>query len=328
MVQAAGGQAKDTGGALVGVLCALGASTAFSLNDMGIKFLSGDYPLHQVVLVRASIGLLVTMAIFMPLEGGLRNMRTKRPLTHLLRGLCVVAANMTFFAAIAALPLADAVAIFFVAPLLITAMSVVILKEHVGPRRWAAILVGLLGVLIIVRPGGAGFQVAAVLPLIAATAYALLHIMTRRLGITESASTMAFYIQVTFVIVSGGIGLVLGDGAFAGASHPSLEFLLRAWVWPQAGDVLIMVGLGIASATGGYLISQAYRISEAGLIAPFEYTALIMAVFWGYLIWGEWPIPVVWVGIALVLASGIYMALREARVGARPSAKQASARRS
>lgn len=326
-MQATGGQLKEANGALLGVLCALGASTAFSLNDMGIKFLSGDYPLHQVVLIRASVGLLFTMAIFMPLEGGLRNIRTKRPLTHLLRGLCVVAANMTFFAAIAALPLADAVAIFFVAPLLITVLSVVILKEYVGPRRWVAIFVGLIGVLVIVRPGGAGFQGAAVLPLIAATAYALLHIMTRRLGIAESASTMAFYIQVTFVIVSSAIGLALGDGAYAGTGHPSAEFLLRAWVWPPIGDLLIMAGLGASSATGGYLISQAYRISEAGLIAPFEYVALIMAVFWGYIIWDEWPDPLVWVGIALILASGVYMAMREARAGVKPSAEQASARR-
>lgn len=326
-MQTQGAEQRWASGALVGVLCALGASTAFSINDMGIKFLSGDYPLHQVVLVRASVALVFTMVIFMPLEGGLRNIRTKRPVTHLLRGLCVVSANMTFFAAIAALPLADAVAIFFVAPLLITALSVVILKEHVGPRRWAAILVGLAGVVIIVRPGGAGFQAAAVLPLIAATAYALLHIMTRRLGITESASTMAFYIQVTFVVVSAGIGLVLGDGGFAGATHPSAEFLLRAWVWPETPDLVIMAGLGAASATGGYLISQAYRISEAGLIAPFEYVALIMAVFWGFMIWGEWPDPVVWLGIALILGSGVYMALRESRVGARPTAKQVTARR-
>ena len=314
---------------MVGVLCALGASTAFSLNDMGIKFLSGDYPLHQVVLVRASVAMIFTMAIFMQLEGGLRNIRTKRPVIHLVRGLCVVVANMTFFAAIAALPLADAVAIFFVAPLLITILSVVILREHVGPRRWVAILVGLAGVMIIVRPGGAGFQIASLLPLFAATAYALLHIMTRRMGITESASTMAFYIQLTFVIVSSGIGLALGDGAYANseATHPSLVFLLRAWVWPPVGDILIMAGLGAASATGGYLISQAYRVSEAGLIAPFEYIALILAVFWGYMIWGELPDPIVWLGIALILGSGIYMAVREARVGAKPSAKQASARR-
>ena len=121
-MQAQGREQGVGNGALVGVLCALGASTAFSLNDMGIKFLSGDYPLHQVVLVRATVALLFTMAIFMPLEGGLKNIRTRRPVVHLLRGLCVVAANMTFFAAIAALPLADAVAIFFVAPLLITAL--------------------------------------------------------------------------------------------------------------------------------------------------------------------------------------------------------------
>lgn len=312
---------------LIGVICAFLAALAFSSNDVIIKLLSGDYPLHQVVFIRALLGLTVTMAVLMPLEGGWRNLRTRRPLAHVARGLCVVFANMAFFTSIAAMPLADATAIFFISPLIITALSVVILKEKVGMRRWAAVIVGLVGVVIVVRPGGGGFQFAALLPLLAAVGYALLHIITRKIGLTESASTMAFYIQLSFITVSGAIGLGFGDGAYAGGNHPSIEFLLRAWVWPTAADWVLLAVLGVTSALGGYLISQAYRVAEAGLVAPFEYTALVMSVIWGVTIWGDWPIATTWAGIALILASGLFIALREAHLGRTPSARRTSARR-
>ena len=108
--------------ATLGVVCAIGAATAFSLNDMAIKLLSGDYPLHQIVFVRASIGLVITLAVFAQLEGGIR-LRTRFPLFHALRAMLLVSANMLFFTSIATMPLADATAIFFISPLLITGMS-------------------------------------------------------------------------------------------------------------------------------------------------------------------------------------------------------------
>ena len=247
----------------------------------------------------------------MPLEGGYRNLRTNRLPLHLLRGLAVVIANMAFFAGLATLPLGEATAIFFVAPLFITILSIPILGERVGLRRWLAILVGLGGVTIVLRPGGSEFHPAFMLPLVAALAYALLQIMTRKLGMAEKASTMAFYIQLTFIFISGAIGLTFGDGSLSGRGDPSLEFLLRAWVLPDMGDALIMVAIGVLSGMGGYLISQAYRISEAALVAPFEYLALPLAVFWSVLIWGAWPDLISWIGISLIAGAGHYVFYRE-----------------
>ena len=159
-----------------GILCVLGAVTAFTTQDMAIKWMSGDYPLHQIVLTRAIVALLLTLAVFMPLEGGLGNLRTRRLPLHLLRGLAVVFANMAFFTGLASLPLGEATAIFFVAPLFITLLSVVLLHEQVGPRRWLAVLVGLGGVVVMVRPGGETFQWAALFPLGAAFFLSLIHI--------------------------------------------------------------------------------------------------------------------------------------------------------
>ena len=310
----------------LGILCAIGAATAFSFNDMTIKFLSGEYPLHQIVFVRAIVGLIVTLVVFAQLEGGIK-LRTQWPWHHAFRAGLLVTANIMFFTSIATMPLADATAVFFVAPLLITGMSVIFLKEVVGPRRWLCVFIGLVGVIIIVGPGRETFQIAAILPAIAALCYGATHMMTRRLRGTESAATMAIYIQLAFVVFAAGFGLIAGDGSYLTSDHPSLVFLLSAWVWPPAGDFAVMAVTGLASATGGYLITQAYRMSEAGLVAPFEYLALIFALFWGYVIWGEIPTEIVAMGIALVLGSGIYLAVREAKLGTKQSAQKTSARR-
>ncbi len=305
--------------ALIGAACAIAAVFCFSINDMAIKFLSGDYALHQVILIRSLFGMAVLFAVVVPLSGGWRNLRTRRIGMHLLRGLCVVFANMTFFLALAALPLAEGVAIFFISPLVITVFSVIFLRETVGPRRWAAIALGLIGVIVMLRPGTAAFQVAALLPLAAAFGYAALHMLTLKIGVTESAASMSFYIQLTFIAVSASLGLIMGDGKFAGSEDPSLDFLLRAWVWPGLRDYLILALVGAASAFGGYFISQAYRVSEAALVAPFEYLALPLAILWGIVVFGEWPDGVAIIGIALILGSGLYMIWREGKMrAARP----------
>jgi drug/metabolite transporter (DMT)-like permease len=313
--------------AAVGISCALGATVFFSLNDLSIKFLSDDYPLHQIVFVRAAVALLITLMIIMPLDGGWAALKTRRPMIHVVRGICVVVANSAFFAGIAAMPLADASAIFFVAPLFITGLSVLFLGEIVGVRRWLAIVVGLIGVVIVVRPTGAGFTAVALLPAIAALAYAGLQTMTRYTGMSERASTMSFYIQLTFLVVTGCLALVFGDGRFAGSDNEAIEFFLRPWTTPPLTDGLIMLALGGVSACAGYLISQAYRGTNAGVVAPFEYTALLLAVFWGIVIWGEWPVWTTWFGILLIAGSGIYVALREAQLGGKPSAKRVAGRR-
>lgn len=297
--------------AAIPIACALIAGTAFSLNDLGVKSLSGGYPLHQIVLIRASIGIMFTLAVFMPLEGGLSNLRTSRLGLHLLRGLFVVFANMMFFLGLAAIPLSEATAIFFVSPLVITLFSVLFLGERVGPWRWVAVAAGLLGAIIMLRPGTTTFQFAALLPLAAAVGYASLHVLTRKMGVTEKASTMAFYIQLTFIIVSSCIGLTFGDGSMSGTGDPSLDFLFREWVWPHSDDFAIMAGIGVASAVGGYTISQAYRLGEAAMIAPFEYISLVLAIVWGITIFNEFPDLIAWLGIALIFSAGLLVFWRE-----------------
>ena len=298
-----------------GPISALIAVICFSLNDMCIKYISGDYALHQIVFFRSIIGLGLLLGLLVPFSGGgLLSLGTQRLGLHLLRGLCVVFANLCFFLGLASLQLSDGVAIFFISPLLITVFSVIFLKETVGIHRWAAIFAGLVGVIVMLRPGSSAFQFASFLPLAAAFGYASLHMLTRYIGRTESALTMSFYIQVTFFLVSCFFGVAIGGGQFAGNEDASLEFLLRAWVWPSLEDLPLFVLIGFVSAFGGFLISYAYRNSEAGIIAPFEYFAMPLAVFWGYIAFAHWPDRISFLGMTLIVGAGLYLIWREIRV--------------
>lgn len=302
----------------LGPLSALIATAAFSINDAAIKFLSGDYALHQIVLIRSLVGLTLLLIIIVPLQGGFGVLRTRRFGMHMLRGGCVVFANTSFFLGLAVLPLADAMAVFFVSPLLITLFSALFLGEKIGIHRQIAVGAGMVGVLIMIRPGAGDFNYVLLLPLIAAASYALLHVLTRKIGATESAATMSVYIQLMFIVVSSLVGITLGHGAWENSGSEMLAFLLRAWHVPALADWPILVLLGVASASGSFFISQAYRLSEASLIAPLEYAALPVSVIVGIVVFDEWPANTTWLGIALIAGAGLFVFWRESKIGGAP----------
>lgn len=216
--------------------------TAISINDMLIKQLSGGYPLHQMVFIRSAIGIVFSLML-VQVDGGWRILKPRRPGLHVLRGLLIVISNMTFFAALAVMPLGEATALLFAAPLFITLLSIPLLREKVGPLRLGAVVVGFLGVIIMQRSwaGSDAMSVSRLvllLPVIAALTYALNQLLTRRLGVQARASAMAVYVQGMFIAVSLGFFMVAGDGRFAeGVHNQSVIFLLRAWVAPQGTDI-------------------------------------------------------------------------------------------
>ncbi len=298
--------------ALAGIACALAGSVVLSVNDLAIKALSGAYALHQVILIRAVIGLAFLLALMAATGGGLAQVRTRRPGAHALRVGFVLVSNVTYFLGLAALPLADAVAIAFVSPLIVTALSVPVLGERVGPRRWAAVTVGMLGVIVMMRPGDGVVSWPAVLVLVSAVAYACTHMMTGRMKATESALTLSFWVQAGFLVTSLGMGAAFGDGGRAGGDGV-LAFLFRAWVWPPVADWPAFLATGLSVAVGGLLIAQAYRLGPASAIAPFEYASVPMAVVWGVTVFGTWPDATAWTGIALIVGAGVYALWREGR---------------
>jgi S-adenosylmethionine uptake transporter len=305
------GASSQTGRAIVLILVGM---LGISINDMLIKFLSGGYPLHQIVFVRSVIALVAGFA-FLAFEGGVALLRTDRPALHALRAGLIVIANMTFFLAISVMPLGAATALFFVAPLFITLLAIPVLGEPVGRQRLIAVGVGLMGVGVMVAPGVDWSGIprwSLALPVMAAACYAGMQVLTRKLGVRSSASAMAIYVQCAFILVSVGFFAVAGHGRHAvGLEDGPFYFLLRAWVWPATGDLWIFGVLGLLSALVGYTIAQAYRLGTASVVASYEYAALPLAIFWGWLVFGEIPKPAVWAGTALIAGAGLWVFARE-----------------
>lgn len=297
--------------AFLGILCMIGGVFFGMVLDVSIKFLSSGYALHQIILIRTLVAIAVVIGVTLRQDGNFRQFRTRMIGAHLLRTLIVLVSNVAFFTGLAALPLADALAIAFVAPLFITAASALFLKERVGPHRWGAVIAGMAGVVIMLRPGSGVIQPAAILILIASLCYAASQLMSRQMRATESTVTLNIYLHLAFLITSLGMGLVAGDGHLMGDPQGVFAFLFRPWVWPPAADWPILILVGVAVAVAGLLISQAYRLAEAALVAPFEYLGMPMAILAGALIFDTWPDRTAWVGITLICGAGLYTLWRE-----------------
>lgn len=270
----------------------LAAVLMFALMDAGLKTLSARYPPLQVATLRglSSLPLVLAWALW---TVGARPLFRIRWSLHLLRGGLGIIMMGSFVYALKRLPLSTAYSIFFVAPLLITALSVPILAERVGPRRWTAIAVGLLGVLTVLRPTGEGvFTWAGLAVLVAALAYAVSAITVRVLARTDSNQAMVVWSLAMMAV---------GAGALAWPH----------WVPLHLQDAWIIAGIGVAGSLGQYTITEAFRRGEASLIAPLEYTALVWGVALDLALWGVLPDAVTWLGAAIIIASGVYLLRRE-----------------
>lgn len=270
----------------------LAAVACFALMDAGLKQLTATYPPFQLASLRgaASLPLVLVWALA---TGGVASLRIRRWSLHLLRGAIGIGMMASFVYALRTLPLSTAYSIFFVAPLAITALSVPLLGEKVGPRRWTAIAIGLLGVLVLLRPSGEGvISLAALAVLAAALGYALSAITVRVLVRTDSVQSIMFWLLAM---------IALGAGALAWPD----------WVPIRAADGWVIAGIGVAGALGQYAITEAFRIGEASSIAPLEYTALVWGVLLDVALWGVLPDAVTWLGAAIIVASGLYLLRRE-----------------
>lgn len=276
----------------IAFMCAGVASLC--VNDAMAKLLTDTYSPLQILFMRNLIALPLAILLTWRMSG-IAALRSHRPLAHLLRGFLWIAATMFFFTSLIHLGLAEATAIIFVAPLFITAISAIFLREHVGWRRWLAVLVGFAGVLIVVRPGGDAFQPAALLPVGAAIVYAVLMISSRWVDERESVWTLLLWLTGTGAVLSA---------------------FVVPFVWEplQTGHMWLFLGIAVFGTAGMTMMSQAFRMAPAAVVAPLDYTALIWASGLGFLIWGDIPDLATYLGAAVIIASGVYVILRESRV--------------
>ena len=264
----------------------------FALMDAGLKTLSAHYPPFQVAAMRGLSSLPLVLGWALASAGAGALLRVRWPL-HLVRGVLGIVMMASFVYALKRLPLSTAYSIFFVAPLLITALSVPILGEHVGPRRWTAIAVGLLGVLVVLRPTGEGvLTLAGLAVLVAAFGYAVSAILVRVLARTDSTQATTFWLLALMAL---GAGLLAWPG----------------WVPLRGEHAAIIAGIGIAGAVGQYTITEAFRSGEASLVAPLEYSALVWGVLLDLSLWGVLPDGLTWLGAAIIVGSGLYLIRRE-----------------
>ncbi len=288
-----------------GILALVLGIAIFSVQDVILKLLSGDYPLHQAMVIRSLTALPFHLAIVWWFDGRLSTITTPGWWKMLARGLLNFVAYTAYYLGLAYLPLADTIALFFTSPLFITLTAVLVLRERVSTASLVAVAAGFAGVLLVVKPGGGGFDLAALLPILGALGYALSMIAAGRLGRTESAAAMAFWGNVCFLLCALALSAVYGSGAYAGASHPSLAFLTRGWVTPPVTDLLLMASCGFIAAIGLTLLTYAYRVAPSASVAPFEYSFMFWGLLWGWLFWDSIPDGLAWVGIAVIIGAGL-----------------------
>ncbi len=278
----------------------------FSVQDVIMKIFSNQMAVQEVIFLRGLVTLLpIGAALY--LTDGWRAFITHRLALSCLRGAAGFVCFTTFSMALAVLPLADAMPLYYTAPLFVVVFANPLLGERVGLVSWIAILVGFSGVILVAQPGAGGLEPAMILALVSAAAYSGQSLMARMLGPTESALRMTFYSMLTFVVLSGGLGLLFGSGWMNRFDHPSAQYLFRAWEVPTLAQSGLIVTVGLVAAAGFYCISQAYRLGSANRVAPFEYSSLPFAVFWGWLIWDAVPSATTVLGSALIIGSGLYI---------------------
>ncbi|MGL4490686.1 MAG: DMT family transporter [Rhizobiaceae bacterium] len=301
---------------LYAALIMLGCIGASALQDAYLKQLSGAYPFHQMQFMRSFVAVSM-MSVWLIWRHGVGFLKGTFSPVLIVRGLLISFGSLFFYLGLAAMTMAEAVSIYFVLPMMVVALSGVVLREKVRTQRWIAAAIGFSGVLVIVQPNSSLFNWASVLPLIATVFYALGHMLTRKVDRALPPMITAFYTGMSFVAVAAVLSLIFGFGMFATDAHPSLAFLTRGWVMPNLRDGVVIVFVGVLTMAGFFGYVQAYRLAPPSFVAPFEYSALIWAVVLGFSFFNDIPnVPTLW-GSAIIVMAGFFLGWQERRAGHR-----------
>lgn len=267
-------------------------STIFlGTSDTTAKYLSGSLPSIEIAWIRFMVFVLIMAPAMVP-GSKMFALRTARPGFQLLRGTALVGSSIFFISGLGYLPIAEASATSFVSPLFVTALSIVFLSEKVGLRRWIATAVGLIGVLVIIRPGTGAFHIAALFPIVSALCWAVTLVMTRVMSGSERALTTMTYSAIAgFVLLCALVPFV--------------------WITPTWHDIAFGLLVGVASTMGQWIVVLAFRYADASVLAPFSYIQLLWVSIFGFVIFGEVPDAWTIAGAAFIVSSGLYTAHRE-----------------
>lgn len=295
---------------VLALLCILGGVGLASAQDAVVKALSGGYPVYETLMFRC-IGSVPVLAWFIWRSGTLRQVASPLWPRLLLRGGILSIAYLSFVLAIAAMPIANAVAIYFTMPFFVAGLAGPLLGERVRLHRWLAIIAGFVGVIIMVRPGAGVFEPAAIFALISAFGYAVGQMIGRPISQQVQPIIIAVWQNAIYFSVGLLLAILFATVDFGTFTHPSLVFLSRPLAFPKAFDFILLFGHGVVAAFGMMLFVSAYKYAEANFVAPFEYSAMIWAVLNGLLFFGDFPDLYTWVGAGIVITAGLLMVWRD-----------------
>ncbi|MGM4916969.1 MULTISPECIES: EamA family transporter [unclassified Tardiphaga] len=283
---------RHTDRPLHGILMIICSTAFLASSDAMAKYLSRTgMPSVEIAWIRFLVFVVILLPIVLAPASG-NPMRSTRPLLQVFRGLGLLCSSIFFIMALGYLPIAEATATGFISPLFVTGLSVLFLGEKVGLRRWTATIAGLLGVLIIVRPGTAAFQPGTIFPIISALGWATALVLTRKIsGADRAITTMAFSAITGFLVLS--------------------VIVPFYWIVPSWTQIALGVGIGVAATVGHWIVVLAFRYADASVLAPFSYVQLVWVTLIGFFLFGEVPDAVTFAGAAIIIASGVYTAHRE-----------------
>lgn len=275
----------------LGILLFLGNLVIMAMLGGLVKMLAGRYPVSEILFFRFTFAI-VAFLFLLPGSGGIASLKTNRPLEHAIRTVSGLVSLSFFYYAISTIPLADATTLAYSAPIFITVLSIPLLGEHIGIRRWAAVLLGFIGVILIAQPTGWTLNIGALAAIGSALSGALVSIWLRRLSSTEKFTTIGIIYNVT-----GALVFAAWYGAYG-------------WLWPTGSDLVLLIGFGLLAGLQQIMFTLAYRYAEASFLAPLEYFILILAAAIGYAFWNEAPTITTWAGSILIACSGIFVIIR------------------
>ena len=287
MLAASGSERRDH--PALGTVIFVGNLAVMALLSAAVRELvNREYPLAEVLLFRYVFASGVFWVILLS-GAGLAALLTRRPLDHAIRSVSGVVSLALLYFAITRIPIADATAIAYAAPIFITLLSIFLLGEVIGPRRWVAVVLGFLGVLLITRPQADSWDIGALAALGSAVTGAMVAVWLRKLSSSEKSVAIGIYYN--------GLGSLVCLG----------WVLLSGWLTPRAGDAWLFVAFGLGCGLQQWLLTVSFRYAEASLLAPYEYLAMVFAAIVGYVFWSEIPILTTWIGGATIAASGLFI---------------------
>ena len=275
-----------------GIACIILGGAFLTMNDAALKWLTGGYPVGEIMTLRGIFAFL-PIAFIAWRAGGWRSLRVRHLHAQSARALFFVASAFIWVFGLMHLPLADAMAATFTGPIMITALAPLLLGEIIGWRRWTAVLIGFCGVLLMIKPTGEGLRLAILLPIVSVMGGVARDIITRRIAASESSvATLAFTTAASILV--------------------SLVTLPFGWTMPDAWDWLLLAASGILMGTAHFLYIEALRLAEAAVVMPFKYFNMVWAIALGFVVWGDVPDEWIIAGTMLVVVSGLYIMRREA----------------